>query len=113
MVAILYGDDGRMMWGPTRLQDGRHPAYPAEYDWPYDLGSRVPDISDPATRGCLLGLVREAHGAPWLQVSPAIRADGGPVVRWIVYPNVGAHDGRWWEGPTETAALLAAAKAAT
>lgn len=39
---------------PLRLTDG--------HDWPHDLGLRLPDLTDPATLGCLLALVREAWG---------------------------------------------------
>lgn len=47
-------DDERLMgWGraPEFLK-GRTPAW----------RSRLPDLTDPATRGCLLALVREAYG---------------------------------------------------
>jgi hypothetical protein len=66
----------------------------------------VPDLDDPATRGCLLDLVREAWAMPKLYVSPhglswrmKIKGHGGPFkeVEW---------------GGTEAEALVAALEAA-
>lgn len=54
---------GRALPGVAyRLSDKRHPSFPGEYDWPHDIGLRIPDLADPATVGCLLALVREAWG---------------------------------------------------
>lgn len=47
---------------PVRLTDDRRPNYPDEYAWPHDMGLRFPDLTDAATLGCLLQLVREAWG---------------------------------------------------
>ena len=47
-----------MVTVPLRLTD--------DLNWPHDLGLRLPDISDPATLGCLLALVRDAWGDPYL-----------------------------------------------
>jgi hypothetical protein len=67
--------------------------------------SAVPDLSDPATLGCLLALVREAWGQDDLAAS---RFAG----QWCVEhtPAEGPH--RAWYGPTEAAALVAALEAA-
>lgn len=45
-----------MVSTPVRLANER--------EWPHDIGLRVPDLTDPATLGCLLALVREAWGDP-------------------------------------------------
>lgn len=42
---------------PLRLTD--------DHDWPHDIGLRLPDLTDPATLGCLVTLVRELYHAPW------------------------------------------------
>ncbi len=66
----------------------------------------IPDLTDPATLGCLLALVREAHGDP-LAVCVA-RSAGEWEVR-LVPPS------RWHlvaSGDTEAAALVAALEAA-
>ena len=71
----------------------------------------VPDMSDPATRGAFLDVVREAWGAPFAQASPRLRMV--PVVTcngWRVYLNDA--DERSFEGPTEAEALVAALEAA-
>ena len=36
--------------------------------WSDDWEGEVPDLTDPATLGCLLALVREAYKCPWLSV---------------------------------------------
>lgn len=64
----------------------------------------LPDLSDPATLGCLLALVREAHGSPLLRVEGfpdgwrAVRTDRAPYVVGL--------------GHSEAAALVAALEAA-
>jgi hypothetical protein len=46
---------------PERLTEQFRPNWPDEYDWPHDLGLRVPDLRDTATLGLLLGLVRAVY----------------------------------------------------
>lgn len=60
----------------------------------------LPDISDPATIGCLLALVREAHA--WLQSTEYV-GDGDPVNPW-----------RWgsFRGTSEAEALVNALRGA-
>jgi len=62
-----------------------------------------PDLSDPATRGCLLALVREAWGDPLMQTT---NSGGG----WVAFCPAPL----WTDGPydTEAAALVAALEAA-
>lgn len=71
----------------------------------------LPDLSDPATLGCMLALVREAWAAPFAQVSP--RLGGNPTVcdGWVCYLNDDEADRRF-SGATEAEALIAALEAA-
>jgi hypothetical protein len=64
----------------------------------------VPDLTDPATLGCLLALVREAWGEPTLHVWYSRQLG-----LWVVSANgqeIGVHE------TTEAAALVAALEAA-
>jgi hypothetical protein len=66
-----------------------------------------PDLSDPATLGCLLALVREAWGEPRTAVVP-LSGD-----RWgVAIPNV-LRQSPAHKGATEAEALVAALEAAT
>lgn len=53
------------------------------------LTGSYPDLSDPATVGCLLALVREVYKAPALYVAPVYEFDGRAlyVAGWTVYPG--------------------------
>jgi hypothetical protein len=89
------------------------PNYPAG-GWGDDYSPRTsgtPDLTDPATLGCLLALVRQAWGAPLAQASPALPPADGP---WFCYLNADTDgdDRRRFVGPTEAAALVAALEAA-
>ena len=87
--------------------DGYKFGYRVEYNYAYAvIGDVLPDIDDPATRGCLLTLVREAHGAPFLQVSVSISREHG--YRFECNPR---HRGAWVESEEE--ALVAALEAAS
>ena len=69
------------------------------------------DLDDPATRGCLLAVLRERTGAPAAQATPWTRPgpDGKLVAsRWRVVLNRTLNDGDEWESPTEGEALAAA-----
>ena len=68
----------------------------------------LPDLTDPATLGCLLALVREAWGMP-TGITVAYSDDTG---RWVVSWSGGTHGGVCGEGATEAAALVAALEAA-
>lgn len=111
------------------VQSGGYEPPMLEIAWSWDDGDGVhprgwlPDLTDPATLGCLLALVREAWGCPvWvsLDVEPdAFDAlDDSEYVlceplRWTVWR---APDGDYVQpcgsGPTEAAALVAALEAA-
>ncbi len=70
----------------------------------------TPDFSDPATRGCLLELVRDAWGDLYIYV---LNCGEG----WFTVCSPAADGGKWLsgvpiDGPTEAAALVAALEAA-
>ena len=66
----------------------------------------LPDLSDPATLGCLLALVREAWGDPRMFVEAySFLRD--------TWRCVGVSFSSEWVGPTEAAALVAALEAAS
>lgn len=85
--------------------DLRYPAQP--------FGMVVPDLSDPATLGCLLALVREAYGDPAAHVEPVGAVASGRA-QWAVrifsgecpYPFIQC------QRVTEVEALVAALEAA-
>jgi hypothetical protein len=65
----------------------------------------LPDLTDPATLGCLLALVREAWGDPSVGI---FRSALGQ--EWCVLIQKGGLQG--FHAPTEAAALVAALEAA-
>lgn len=81
-------------------------------EFPTSREGALPDLTDPATLGCLLALVREAHAEPQLSAYYSTSLDG-----WIVAgPSA---KGGWCRpcgfsrvSPTEAAALVAALEAA-
>jgi hypothetical protein len=68
----------------------------------------LPDLTDPATLGCLLALVREAWGVTHLSTYPWQR--GWEVVRVKKGTSAPVGFGGYW--PTEAHALVAALEAA-
>ena len=90
----------RWVWLPGMRAVGRK-GYPAAWfrvEEPLQkLGGvwrgAVPDLTDPATLGCILQVARDAHGVPWLTPVPLyhalgcygwrlpIRIDGAPMHR--------------------------------
>ena len=71
----------------------------------------LPDLTDPATVGCLLALVREAHNAPhaWVEVRYGKRAR-------VLSPDNYSEGARMlseWQIGTDAAALVAALEAAS
>lgn len=73
-------------------------------EWDADM-TALPDLTDPATLGCLLALVREAHAVQFLQVSVKISREHG--YQFDCHPH---HRGQWVD--TEAEALVAALEAA-
>ena len=82
----------------------------------------LPDLTDPATLGCVLALVREAWGDPLAHVAPTfedpfrfprVSAAHPPGLTHTGYRCWFSHDlTRWFDGDTEAAALVAALEAA-
>ncbi len=67
--------------------DGYKFGYLTEYSYAHTVdGDVLPDLQDHATLGCLLALVREAHGAPFLQVSVSFSRVHG--YRFVCYSRV-------------------------
>ena len=74
--------------------------------WPEEWGGKhppVPDLRDPATRGAVLELVREAWGGPVSVTS------GGPASEVLIWPHADAHAPEHVFGCGELAACLVAA----
>ena len=79
-------------------------------DWIEGLpNDALPDLRDPATMGCLLALVREAHNAPAAYLIGTVNNE------WVVH-HFAEPEGYWKavskRQPTEAAALVAALEAA-
>ena len=86
----------------------------------HHAGDLLPDLTDPATLGCLLALVREAWGDP--EAYTRTQPRGGATV-WVVYvldkgaqisrgPAMAEGSGSMLYGPTQAHALVAALEAA-
>jgi hypothetical protein len=71
------------------------------------MSGAIPDLTDPATLGCLLALVREVWREPTLSVA---WAGGGWYVVQRIRRSVDAL--RWIDTATEAEALVAALEAA-
>jgi len=96
-VLDMRDDDGMQMVSASEYpyDDDGVP----EYRWA-DL-THIPDLTDPATLGCLLALVREAHAVPFLHVSVKISREHG--YQFDCHPH---HQGQWVDSEAE--ALVAA-----
>jgi hypothetical protein len=57
---LLHGTEGPLLVWPDSVEE-HGGVMGTMFDWP---GVYLPDLSDPATRGWLLALVREAHNDP-------------------------------------------------
>jgi len=87
-----------MISTPVRLTE--------ESDWPHDVGLRLPDLTDPATVGCLLALVREAWGTA---IIVSYSYDDG---LWETMWEGATAAGWCGRGDTEAEALVAALECA-
>ena len=76
-----------------------------EGDW-LDPAAEFPDLTDPATLGCLLALVREARSEPWYH--PAALGDASDLL-WVSAQPSHMRQTRY---TTEAEALVAALEAA-
>jgi len=84
------------------------------WEWKGQYSTPVPDLRDPATLGCLLALVREAHGDPEIVVSKYEYSDGwtiGTQLEWEGIHSLWGSDGAIW-GWSEAEVLVKALEAA-
>lgn len=104
-IESLDGDT----YGLTVVPHANGPVFAAHHEYgiagEFPRGSSVPDFDDPATRGCLLALVREK--IPALAVYPPSVLDENE--EWSLEDRDGAFQ---CDAPTEAAALVAALLAA-
>lgn len=77
----------------------------------FDPVGWLPDLTDPATLGCLLALVREAWGDPTAMVSP-IKGCDGSCDSWVCYVYPCEDRERRYLAASEPACLIAALAAA-
>lgn len=109
MQGMLIADNGagvRFLWEDDRYLHGMAAEASGLWMRMNKDRERLPDLTDPATLGCLLALVREA----WSQPSATTLAHRG---RWyVVYEDT--HASSWIAAcmPTEAEALIAALEAA-
>jgi len=74
-------------------------------EWDADM-TALPDLTEPATLGCLLALVREAHKDECACVFPIDYGPGG--VRWVARLTAGGRDMTQQVHASEAEALVAA-----
>jgi hypothetical protein len=95
LAAIDHGHDGFMLHHPRKAPCNLFPEANSAYPF-------LPDLTDPATLGCLLQNVREAWGDVWIRVEPMSRE----------WRTLHSRPAPFCAGPTEAAALVAALEAA-
>lgn len=98
---VLMGDDGTLRlaapWGGTVGVTAVRSFFDSS-------GACLPDLTDPATLGCLLALVRKARGEPQGFTTP--EKNGG----YTYYTSL--YNADWFTGDIEPEALIAALEAA-
>jgi hypothetical protein len=118
VAPILADDTIELVSGTIVLESGLLLVY-----WP-DVGLRwhgasahlLPDLTDPATLGCLLALVREAHGPSAVARHIGTNQRGGQ--EWAICDRARLVDGWWQAAPdlgyweSEVEALVAALECA-
>ena len=77
-IAYANSDETFRVCGEPAYVDGLYHAHGIPEDWEAAPDDELPDLTDPATLGCLLARVREACGIEGLSVG---RSDG----RWAVW----------------------------
>lgn len=110
---VKVSDGGSVVWGrPYQDNDAAEEHWTT---WLDDDGWETPDLDDPATLGCLLALVREAHpDAAAIACVPQLDGAGWRVESHLPpYDlNAGQPDDVLGEGITEAEALVMALEAA-
>ena len=112
MLAVEWAAPGMGLTGgrPGRVDERWH-----------EVGVWLPDLTDPATVGCLLALVREAYGDPsaYVRLSDTTRQSDGvrawEVLGWLNpmrSPDGCGGSWRGWGYASEAEALVAALEAA-
>ena len=110
MTSVWGDDDGQpMRWLCRSSSYGHVMCGPCADGHPRHNLDALPDLTDPATLGCLLALVAEAHGVTLLDVHVVGTATGSASV-WCV--RLGESSDRLSDGPNKCAALVAALEAA-
>lgn len=112
MPGMRTEDAMRVIHDPDRWPD--RPCAIREGSWvdtapPRPLGDDLPDLTDPATLGCVLALVREAWGNDWISTGRMAYLDGSSI--WLVTMSFGTRLGTR-QATTEAEALVAALEAA-
>lgn len=99
-------DPARLLWRTCRVYEIGETKFVRCSDNTFGPTSTafIPDLTDPATLGCLLALVRETWGNPTGFVVPG--RDGN----WMYYTQLFGAD--YWTGGSEAEALVAALEAA-
>ena len=95
LAAIHHYGNGFMLHHPNNLPCDSFPQANTAYPF-------LPDLTDPATMGALLSLVREAWGDPWIRVEPMSQE----------WRTLHSRPAPFCAGPTEAEALVAALEAA-
>jgi len=105
-IEAIDGDS----YGLTVIPDCNGPVFSSHHEWgiagSFPRGCTVPDLTDPATVGCLLHLVREHWGDGGSHTRRLYRYGGGE--KWlcvspsVVYPAIQTH------GETEAECLVKA-----
>ena len=107
MLIVDYGAGIRFLWEDDLYLHGMAAEVGGLWMRMGKDRERLPDLTDPATLGCLLALVREAWSEPILS---AAWGGGHWYVVQRVHPSVDAL--RWIDAATEVEALVAALEAA-
>jgi hypothetical protein len=108
MMGMLRGDGFRCTWVDEDERELAAPTWCANgIEWKNRrTGSKdLPDLTDPATLGCLLALVRAAMSADTLYTRPTKTG-------WTVMLGSGKGKGKVSDGATEAESLIAALEAA-